>query len=83
MFKQLIPLVEVSYTTALNRGQGGQTVGTIQPGIIWAGQYMQIGAEMIIPVNRASGHGFGGLVQLHFYLDDIFPNSFGRPLFGN
>jgi hypothetical protein len=44
---------------------------------------MQIGAEMIIPVNRASGHGLGGLVQLHFYLDDIFPNSFGRPLLGD
>ena len=82
-FKQLIPLVEMSYTTALNRGQGGQTVGTIQPGIVWSGQYMQIGAEMIVPVNRASGHGLGGLVQLHFYLDDIFPNSFGRPLFGD
>jgi hypothetical protein len=82
-FKQMIPLVEMAYTTALNRGQGGQTIGTIQPGIIWAGQYMQIGTELIIPVNRASGHGIGGLVQLHFYLDDIFPNSFGRPLLGD
>jgi hypothetical protein len=61
---------------------GGQTVGTVRPGIIWAGQHVQIGAEAIIPVNRASGHGFGGMVQLHFYLDDIFPNSLGRPVFG-
>jgi hypothetical protein len=81
-FDRLIPLVEVSFTTPLNRGLGGQTVGTIQPGIIWSGQFMQIGAEAIIPVNRQSGHGLGAMVQLHFYLDDIFPNSIGQPIFG-
>jgi hypothetical protein len=82
-FDHLIPLVEVSYTTALNRGQGGQIIGTIQPGIIWSGQYAQIGVEAIIPATHQTGHGYGGLVQLHFYLDDIFPNSIGRPLFGS
>lgn len=81
-FDRMIPLVEASFSTALNRGQGGQTVGTVQPGIVWAGQHVQIGAEAIIPVNRASGRGWGGMVQLHFYLDDIFPNSIGRPIFG-
>ena len=81
-FDRLIPLVEVSFTTPLNRGLGGQTIGTIQPGIIWSGQFMQIGAEAIIPVNRQSGHGLGAMVQLHFYLDDIFPNSIGQPIFG-
>ena len=82
-FKSMIPLVEVSYSTALNRGQSGQTIGTIQPGVIWAGQYFQIGAEAIIPATRQTGNGYGAVVQLHFYLDDIFPNSFGRPLFGD
>ena len=83
IFKQMIPLVEVSYSTALNRGQGGQTIGTIQPGVIWSGQYFQVGAEAIIPATHQTGNGYGGVVQLHFYLDDLFPNSFGRPLFGN
>jgi hypothetical protein len=82
-FSQMIPLVEVAYSTALNRGQGGQTIGTVQPGIIWSGQYFQISAEAIIPATRQTGNGYGGLVQLHFYLDDIFPNSFGKPLFGD
>ena len=81
-FDRMFPLVEVSFSTSLNRGLGGQTVGTIQPGIIWAGQYMQIGAEAIVPASRLTGHGYGGVVQLHFYLDDLFPNSIGRPLFG-
>jgi hypothetical protein len=24
----------------------------------------------------------GVLAQIHFYLDDIFPNSLGKPIFG-
>lgn len=79
-FDRLIPLVELSLTTPLNRGQGGMTTGTVQPGVIWAGQYFQVGAEMIIPTNGSSGHGIGGVVQLHFYLDDLFPHGIGKPI---
>ena len=78
-FNQMIPLVEVAFTTPINRGSS-QTVGTVQPGIIWSTTYYQIGAEAIIPVNRQSGHGFGGVVQFHLYLDDLFPRSIGRPI---
>jgi hypothetical protein len=80
-FNRMIPLVEFSLSTPLNR-QSGQTVGTINPGIIWAGQYFQIGAEAIIPVNSRSGRNVGGIIQLHFFIDDLFPGSLGKPLFG-
>ena len=79
-FNRLIPLVEFALTTSLDRGQGGITTGTVQPGVIWAGQYFQVGAEMIIPTNSLSGHGIGGVFQFHMYLDDLFPNSIGRPI---
>jgi hypothetical protein len=79
-FDRMIPLVEFALTSPFNRGQTGTTTGTVQPGVIWAGQYFQVGAEMIIPTNSLSGHGIGGIVQLHFYLDDLFPNSIGRPI---
>ena len=79
-FSQLIPLVEVSFSTPISRAPANQTFGTIQPGIIWAGQFFQVGAEAIIPANRFTGHGYGGVVQLHFYLDDIFPRSIGKPI---
>lgn len=79
-FDRMIPLVEVAMTTGLNRGAGGSTTGTIQPGIIWAGQHFQVGAEMIIPVNADSGKGLGAVVQLHFFLDDLFPTTLGKPL---
>jgi hypothetical protein len=79
-FDRLIPLVEVALSTPLNRGQGGQTTGTVQPGFIWAGQYYQIGVEAIIPINSLSGHGVGGIVQFHLFIDDLFPKSIGRPM---
>jgi hypothetical protein len=80
-FDRLIPLLELSLETPLDRG-GGKTVGTLNPGILWSGQYVQFGLEAIIPVNRESGHAVGFLMQLHFYLDDILPGSLGRPLLG-
>ena len=41
-----------------------------------------IGAEAVIPVNSRTGSDIGFIAQLHFYLDDLFPHSLGRPLFG-
>jgi hypothetical protein len=88
-FDRMIPLVEVAMSTPTG-SNNGPTTGTIQPGVIWAGQNFQIGAEMIIPINSQSGHGIGGLVQFHFFLDDIFagtamgkPLLSDQPLFGN
>jgi hypothetical protein len=79
-FNRLIPLVEIAFSTPITRTEGLQTVGTVQPGIIWAGTYFQVGAEAILPVNKASGRGFGGVVQFHVYLDDLFPRSIGKPI---
>ena len=81
-FDRMIPLVEITSSTPFNRGVARSTTGVIAPGVIWSGQYFQVGAELIIPYGSGQGHGVGGVVQLHFYLDDIFANSFGKPLFG-
>ena len=62
---------------------GTVTTGTISPGVIWTGRYYQVGIEAMIPINRESGTSVGVIAQLHLYLDDIFPNTIGRPLFGN
>ncbi len=81
-FDRLIPLVEFAFETPLNRGEQGKTTGTINPGLIWCGKYFQVGAEAMIPVNTRTGNDVGFIAQLHFYLDDLFPRSLGRPLFG-
>lgn len=77
----LTPIVEFSFSSPTRSGNGS-TTGTLNPGLFWSGQYVQIAAEAVVPVNRASGHGLGFVAQLHFYLDDLFPHSIGRPLFG-
>jgi len=79
---RLIPLVEFALETPVNRGEEGQTTGTINPGVIWAGKYFQVGAEAVIPINERTGNNVGVIAQLHFFLDDLFPHSLGRPLFG-
>jgi hypothetical protein len=81
-FKNMIPLVEFSFTSPENR-DGGETTGTINPGILYETKYFQIGAEAIIPVNSASGHDVGAVVQLQIFIDDIWPKWFGHPLIGS
>ena len=80
-FNQLIPVVEFALTTPLDRGRG-PTTGTINPGILWAGRYMQLGLEAVVPINHQTGSRVGWIAQLHFFLDDLFPTTIGKPMFG-
>ena len=77
----LTPVVEFSVSSPTG-AHGDRTTGAINPGLIWSGQYIQLAAEAIVPVNKASGHGVGFIGQLHFYIDDLLPHSLGRPIFG-
>jgi len=81
-FNRIIPVVEFAMQTPFDRG-GGATTGTVNPGFIWAGRYMQFGLEAVVPVNSHSGSKVGVIGQIHFFLDDLFPRSLGKPLFGN
>jgi hypothetical protein len=81
-FKDMIPLVEFSLTSPENRN-GGETTGTINPGVLYESKYFQIGAEAIIPVNGATGHDVGAIIQLEIFIDDIWPKLFGHPLIGS
>jgi len=80
-FNRMIPLVELALETCLNRGCGGQTTGTVNPGVIWFGKYFQLGVEAIIPINERTGKNVGIRGLVHLFLDDLFPHSLGRPLF--
>src|SRR5262245_23254681 len=80
-FNRMIPLVEVALETCLNRDCSGQTTGTVNPGFIWFGKYLQLGLEATIPINTRSGKNVGVLGLVHLFIDDLFPHSLGRPLF--
>src|SRR5262245_3310808 len=75
-FSRMIPLVEFAMQTPINGADSGRTTGTINPGVIWFGRFVQVGMEAVVPVNARSGKGAGFLGQLHFYLDDIAPAVF-------
>jgi hypothetical protein len=79
--KNMIPLVEFAFTTPVNRGNG-PTTGTINPGVLYEAEYYQLGAEAVIPANSPTGSRVGVVVNVQIFLDDIFPKTFGHPLFG-
>ena len=82
--KHLIPLTEFTFSTPVaNFAPGGNvTTGTIQPGVMYLAGAYQVSLEAILPINSASGRGVGVVGELHFFLDDIFPNTLGKPIFG-
>jgi hypothetical protein len=79
-FKHLVPAVEVAMTTP---DRGGTATGTISPGVFYEAPTWQVGAEAAIPINSTTRQmqGTGFIVQFHLFLDDLLPNSLGRPLF--
>jgi hypothetical protein len=77
-FTHLIPLVEVALSTPTN----GPTTGTIAPGVFYEAAAWQAGVEALIPASGATRQlqGIGFIAQFHVFLDDVFPDSLGRPL---
>jgi hypothetical protein len=94
-FRQLIPTVEfVAATPVSNIGPSvpgaiigmHETLATVQPGVFYIGRLgpvsFELGAEAVIPINHASGRHVGAMAVLDFFLDDMFPDTLGKPIFG-
>jgi hypothetical protein len=73
---QLLPLVEFSFDTP--RGQN--TAATMNPGLAYVAVAWQLAAEVIVPLNREGGNSTGFRAQLLFFLDDLIPKLFDKPL---
>jgi hypothetical protein len=73
---QLVPLVEFSFDTP--RGQN--TAATMNPGFAYVAVAWQFAAEVIVPLNRDGGNSTGFRAQLLFFLDDLIPKLFDKPL---
>jgi hypothetical protein len=81
--EHLIPVAEFAFQTPIhNGGAAGQPqTGFFQPGAVYITDKWQLALEAMVPMTGASGHGVGVIGQIDFYLDDIFPDSLGRPIF--
>lgn len=74
----LIPLVEFAAETPFGRTYGQRPTLTASPGVAWNSDDYQVTVEALLPLTRATGNGVGVVVQLHIYLDEVFP----KPVFG-
>lgn len=77
---QISPIVELLFETPIEGGDAWETTGTVNPGLIWAGKYFEVGMEIIIPINNRTGTDVGVRALVHFFLDDLWPTVF-RPIF--
>jgi hypothetical protein len=71
----MIPVVEFTFETCVNRGCGGETTAFANPGVIWAGKYLQFGAEAQIPLNDRAGNNVGVLGLMNVSLHEFLPHS--------
>jgi hypothetical protein len=73
---QFVPLVEFAFDSA----PGRKSVATMNPGVSYVAVTWQLAVEAIVPLNNVSGRDIGGRAQLLFFLDDLVPSLFGKPL---
>jgi hypothetical protein len=80
-FNRMILVCEFPMQTNLSQDSKGLTTGTINPGVVWAGKFMEFGIAAELPVNARSGKTVGVLGLIHLFVDDLFPKSIGGPIF--
>ena len=77
----LIPIVEVTWSSPASSPSAQGTTWTAAPGIIYLAQWGEVGVEALVPLNKATGTNVGAVGLVHFFFDDLFPTSIGRPIF--
>lgn len=80
-FNRMIIVTEFPMETCLSADCKGKITGTVNPGIVWAGKYIELGLAAQIPINQRSGKSVGILGLFHLFIDDLFPKSIGAPIF--
>ncbi len=80
-FGNLIPLVEMTWTSPAGKPSNLGTTFTAAPGVIYLAQWGEIGVEALIPLNRTTGTTLGAVALVHVFLDDLLPNTLGKPIF--
>ena len=77
----LVPVVEVSWSSPAGTPSGRGTTWTVAPGLIYLAGWGEVGVEALIPANKAAGTNVGVAALVHFFFDDLFPTSLGKPIF--
>jgi hypothetical protein len=73
---RMFPAVELNFETPVSGPEKRRTTAFANPGLIWAGRYVQLGVEAQVPMNNFSGKNVGVKGLIHLFIDDIWPNVF-------
>ncbi len=90
LFRRLIPAFEAQFNTPVSNlapNAPGSfptnvTTGVVGPSLYYIGRYFEVGVMAQAPINKESGAHLGVLAIVDFFLDDIAPDTLGKPLFG-
>ena len=66
--------------TLSNYSFGTKTAATVNPGISYVFDTYQLSIEAIVPINRRGGSSLGVRAGAVFFLDDLIPSIFGKPV---
>lgn len=80
VFNRLFPVVEFSWSASASAPSATPTQFLIAPGVLYVADSYQLGIELLIPGNSATGTHVGVIAQFHMFLDDLFPTSLGKPI---
>ena len=75
-FDRMFPVVEFNLESPVSGPDKRHTTAFANPGVIWAGKYVQLGLEAQVPMNNISGKNVGVTGLIHLFIDDIWPNIF-------
>jgi hypothetical protein len=75
-FDRVFPLVEFNLSTNVSKPDRSQTTAFANPGLMWAGRYLQLGLEAQVPMNNVSGKNVGVRGLIHLFIDHIWPDVF-------
>ena len=59
-----------------------ETTGVVGPGLYYLAHDYELGIYGAFPINQGSGKHPGVYAVVDFFLDDLFPNTLGKPIFG-
>ncbi len=77
---KVTPLVELAWSSPASRPHALGTQYLFGVGAIYTAETYAVGVEALIPANGQTGRAVGAIAQLHWYFDDLFPNTLGKPV---
>jgi hypothetical protein len=76
-FSKMFPIVELTYSEPISGPDAHHlSTGYMNPGVVWAGKYVELGLEAQIPLNNRTGKNTGVVGLVHLFLDDMVPSVF-------